>query len=324
MAERRRRRDDGQPVAHAFWSGTITFGLVSIPVGLFPANRSGGVSLRMLGPAGRPLTRRWVCPKEEREVPPDEVVRGREVEKGRWVLVSDEELEALEPRRSRDIDLREFVPAGAIPPIYFERAYFLAPAGQSTKAYGLLAAIMERSERAGIATFVMHGREYLVAILARHGILRAETLRFADEVRDPDALGLPDGKRASRADVQRMEKAIEAHAGAIDLRKELVDEAAAALRALADRKRKHEQDVVRVTAAGEPDEEPIDLVATIRASLQRRGGRAAAAPSRRGGGRRLETESRQALAARARRLGIAVRTRMTKAELVRAIRERAA
>src|SRR5690606_22010540 len=97
-----------------------------------------------------------------------------------FVVVTDEELEALAPEKSRDIDLRRFVDVGAIAPEMCERAYFLTPAGGSTKAYRLLAAAMERTGRAGIATFVMRGKEYLVAILAENGILRTETLRFAD------------------------------------------------------------------------------------------------------------------------------------------------
>src|SRR5207248_9487289 len=101
-----------------------------------------------------------------------------------------EEPAGLEPRQSRDIDLRQFVSADALDPLYFERAYYLAPAGDSPKAYTLLARIMERTKRAGIATFVMREREYLVALLAERGILRAETLRFADEVREPDEVGL--------------------------------------------------------------------------------------------------------------------------------------
>ena len=124
--------------ARAFWSGTISFGLVSVPVDLYPANRSVRASLRMLAPEGTPLSRRYYCPKEEREVSYEEIVRGREVD-GRWIVVTDEELEALEPRKSRDIDLRLFVDRAEIDPVFFDRAYYLAPAGESTKAYRLLA-----------------------------------------------------------------------------------------------------------------------------------------------------------------------------------------
>src|SRR5687768_2178685 len=214
---KKRKRDTDESAAaparsRSFWSGTITFGLVSIPVDLYSAHRPGRASLRMLSPDGTPLRRRYFCPKEGREVPAGELVRGYEVEPGEHVVVADEELEALEPRRSRDIDLTRFVPADEIDPMFFERGYVLAPAGESTKAYRLLAAIMEETGRAGIATFVMRGKEYLVAILAENGVLRAETLRFADEIRSPAAVGLPARSKPAEAAVRRAEKAIAAAA----------------------------------------------------------------------------------------------------------------
>src|SRR6185436_16804809 len=114
-----------------------------------------------------------------------------EIAKDKYVVVTDEELERLEPEKSRDIDLRHFVKAEEIAPMYFEHAYFLAPAGGSLKAYQLLAETMERKGRAGLATFVMRDKEYIVAILAENGILRAEILRFPDEIRTPKEIGLP-------------------------------------------------------------------------------------------------------------------------------------
>src|SRR5688572_7701271 len=107
--------------ARAFWSGTITFGLVSIPVNLFPATRSQGVSLRMVDEDGTPLARRYVCPKHEKELGWDEIVRGYEIEPDAFVVITDDELEGLEPRKSRDIDLRRFVPIDQLDPKFFER-----------------------------------------------------------------------------------------------------------------------------------------------------------------------------------------------------------
>ncbi len=180
-----------------FWSGVITFGLVSIPVNLLPANRQTRVSLRMLSPEGHPLSRRYYAPATGRELTDQQMVRGYEIEKDEYVVVTDEELERLAPERSRAIDLRQFVDAEQIPPLYFERAYFLVPGEASEKAYRLLATVMEKTKRAGIATFVMRGKEYLVAILAENGILRAETLRFSDEIRSPKDLGLPENGKGT-------------------------------------------------------------------------------------------------------------------------------
>jgi DNA end-binding protein Ku len=230
----------------AFWSGTISFGLISVPVNLFPANRRSSVSLRMLDEDGTPLRRRYYCPKHKRLVERDEIIRGHEVGDGEHVVVTDEELEAVLPGRSREIDLRRFVDASQIPPLFFERAYFLTPAGDSNKAYRLLAEVMERTGRAGIATFVMRNKEYLVAILAEDGILRAETLRFQDELRTPAAVGLADDPEVDEEEVARFEKAIADHAREGLALEEMEDESGFALRELASKKRKKNEDVVEV------------------------------------------------------------------------------
>ena len=261
-----------RPAPGALWSGTLSFGLISVPVQLFPANRNRSVSLRMLDEDGTPLRRRYYCPEHDRLVEPDELARGFEVEDGEFVVVTDEELDAVAPGRSREIDLKRFVDADQIPVIFFERAYFLTPRGDSNKAYRLLAEVMEETGRAGIATFVMRNREYLVAILAEGGILRAETLRFEGEIRDPARAGLGGDVEIDEAEAKRFGEAIEAHS-ADDLDPdELGDQDGEALRKLAERKRKRGTGVIEVPAASreEDDEafEEIDLLETIRLSLK--------------------------------------------------------
>ena len=128
-----------------------------------------------------------------------------EVGKGRFVVITDEELERLAPDKTRDIDLTKFVKQDSIPPLYFERGYFLTPDRGAEKAYKLLAEAMARDEQAGIATFVMRGKEHLVAIFSDRGILRAETMRFPDEVRSAKAIGLPETPKGSPATVKKFE-----------------------------------------------------------------------------------------------------------------------
>lgn len=210
---------------------------MSVPVALYPATRPRSVSLRMVDEHGTPLARRYVCSKEGKELDDDDLVRGYEVEKGKFVVVTDEELEALEPRKAREIDLQLFVPLDEIDPICLERAYFLPPAGGTAKAYRLLAAVMEKSGRAGIATFVMRAKEYLVAILAENGILRAETLRFEKEIRKPDDAGLPKRKKAPAAEVKKFAQALTRHSGKVDFH-EFLDERARRLEKLVAKKKK--------------------------------------------------------------------------------------
>jgi DNA end-binding protein Ku len=320
--------------ARSFWSGTISFGLVSVPVSLFPAQRSVRVSLRMLSPDGTPLKREYFDPDTGRSLDAGDIVRGYEVEPGQYVVVSDEELDALEPQKSRDIDLRLFVDRREIDPAYFDRAYFLVPAGESTKAYRLLAETMEAEDRAGIATFVMRGKEYLIAILAENGILRAETLRFADELRAPGEIGLPDPDKVKSASVKRFEAAIrKLHAKTFDP-EELHDQAAERLRELIEKKQAAGEDVrLSGTTTAEPSGDVIDLMEILKRSLAGEGERKEAkrAPAKRAAGRKggrkaapggdLDALSREELYERAKQLDIPGRSGMSKQQLVKALRE---
>lgn len=310
--------------ARGLWSGTITFGLVSVPVNLFPANRSSRVSLRMLSPSGHPLARRYFGQSGSSEVDRSEIVRAYETEDGELVPVTDEEMESLAPDKTRDIDLRRFVPAGAVDPFLFERAYFLAPAGESTKAYRLLAAAMEDTNRAGIATFVMRGKEYLVAIFAEGGILRAETLRFPDEIRPIEELDLP-AIDPPAARVAKMKKAIaKLKDDSLD-EQELRDAYAEKLLALVKRKAKRNEDVIEADEAEEPEGDVIDLMEVLKRSLA--GTDAAAKQPKRAPKRAasksaasdLADMSKEDLYERAKEMDIPGRSGMTKAQLIRAL-----
>jgi DNA end-binding protein Ku len=263
--------EDVSSGVRTFWSGAITFGLVSVPVSLLPANRPRTISLRMVDDDGHPLQRRYVCSKDGKELDWDEIVRGYEVKKGKFVVISDEELEAIEPRKSREIDLQVFVGQDEIDPMFFERAYYLVPSAGSTKAYRLLAEVMEKKERAGVATFVMRGKEYLVAIFAERGVLRAETLRFEDEVRKPEDVGLPKKSKVKPSAVSKFAQEITRHSGKVNFR-EFFDEYARRLEQLAEKKERRGVGVIKapVEAAASAEEggaEVIDLLQVLKQSL---------------------------------------------------------
>ncbi len=250
-----------------FWSGTLTFGLVSVPVNLFPANQSSRAPLRMLGPEGEPLTRKYYSEKTERDLDADELVRGYEIDKGKYVVVTDEELERLAPEKTRDIDLTRFVKKESIPPLYFERGYFLTPAANSEKAYKLLVEAMEKTGQAGIATFVMRGKEYLVAIFADHGLLRAETMRFPDEIRSPAEVGLPKQKKVPPATVRKFETLISKKSKANFSPTKLADEQTERLLKLVKKKQAKRSNVVRVESEEREEGNVIDLVQILKQSL---------------------------------------------------------
>ena len=242
-----------------------------MPVDLYPGNRSSRTPLRMLGPEGEPLSRHYYSQKTGDDLADDEMVRGFEYEKGKYVIVTDEELERLAPEQSRDIDLRKFVDLESIPPLYFDRSYFLAPSEGSEKAYKLLGETMAKSSLAGIATFVMRGKEYLVTIFPENGILRAETMRFKDELRTPKEVGLPNMKKVPAATVKKFENFIAKHSDKHLSLKELKDEKAEDLLKLVEKKRKQHKDVVEVE---EPEEREggkvVDLVEVLKRSLARK------------------------------------------------------
>ena len=250
-----------------FWSGTITFGLVSVPVDLYPGNRTNRAPLRMLGPNGEPLARRYYSEKTGRDLDDEDMVRGYEIDKDKYVVVTDEELERLAPEQSRDIDLRRFVDLQSIPPLYFDRSYFLAPSEGSEKAYKLLAETMQKSDLAGIATFVMRGKEYLVAIFPENGILRAETMRFADEIRSPKEVGLPEKKKLPAAAVKKFERIIAKHSDKHLSLKELKDERTEQLLKLVEKKRKQHKDVVEVEEPERDEGKVIDLMEVLKKKL---------------------------------------------------------
>jgi DNA end-binding protein Ku len=263
---------------HAFWSGSLSFGLVNVPVLVFPATRHSGVRLRMLSPKGALLERRFFCPQDGKDVAADEIVRGYELEDGSYIVVTDQELEALEPDKTREIDLREFVDLAEVAPAFLERGYYLTPLKEATKAYRLLADVMEKTRRAGIATFVMRDREYLVAIFAENGILCAETLRFHDEITSPEDIGLAKAVTVPRQRVAAFERAIDALSKKALAQEELVDQDTKSLRAVIDKKKRSGKDLIRTDwevadSDSEEDDGDIDLLATIRQSLRHAGKR---------------------------------------------------
>jgi DNA end-binding protein Ku len=258
----------------SLWSGTITFGLVSIPVDLLSAVRPRKTAMKLVDKSGHALGRQYHCSKEGKKLDNEELVRGYETDDGKMVVITDPEFESVAPEMSADIELRNFVPLEQIPSLYFQKPYFLAPAGKSAKAYHLLAATMERTGRVAIGSFVMRGHEYLVAIVSDHGVLRADTLRYADEIRTPEAIGLPAVEKISTTKVNAFLKAIEDSTHKQLDMSELQDLEAQALKDVVESKQKDKEDVIHPQGLEEEEAEPggaqiIDLMEVLRKSLSK-------------------------------------------------------
>jgi DNA end-binding protein Ku len=170
-------------MARAIWSGVISFGLVTIPVRLVSAVRQKEVHFRQLhGPDGGRIQYRRFCEKEDREVSFQDIVKGYEIARDEYVVITDEEIERLAPERTRRIDLDRFVDLGEIDPVYYDATYYLAPDEQGERPYRLLQEAMSQSRRVAIGKFVMRDKEHVVAIRPLDGALALQTLFYADEV----------------------------------------------------------------------------------------------------------------------------------------------
>ena len=255
---------------HSMGSGTISFGLVSIPVRLYAAAVSGGVSFNLLhARCGSRIRQQQVCPVCNVVVERGDLVRGYEFAKDQYVRFTDEEIKSLEGESSKVIDIAEFVPLTSVDPIYYEKTYYLGPDRGGEKAYRLLADAMAAAGRVALASFVMRGKESLVLVRPAGGGIMLHTMYFADEVRDFSEI-----ERGQSAKIQDRE---------VQLARRLIDELSTEEFAPAryeDHYRKRVLEVVNqkvegkeITASAPPEERTkvIDLMDALRASLEKRG-----------------------------------------------------
>jgi DNA end-binding protein Ku len=177
----------------AIWTGTLTFGLISIPVKLYAAAEEPVLDLDFLHAKDlKPIRYARVCTKEEREVPYEEIVRGYEYKEGEYVVVTEEDFARADLGKGKSIDLHEFTEEASIDPLLYKRPYFLEPDQHSDKAYALLAQALHTTGKVGIATMVMRGREMLCMLRSDKKHLYLIQLRFANELRSPKDLNVPD------------------------------------------------------------------------------------------------------------------------------------
>ena len=258
----------GDEVAlHVIWSGTVSFSLVAIPVQVVRAVEPGRVSFRMLHSKDySPLTRSLFCPKEERIVPPDEIIRGYEIGPDRYLLITDEELESVSPERSRTIEIVEFIDMKEVDPIYYDHPYYLVPSKGGEKSYRLLAEVMRRTNKAGLAKFVLGEREYLVAVKSTEGALVLITLHYREEIL-PDEDIFPKEEEIAAEEQSRIKGSINKMLADFnpgqyaDARREKIV-------ALLKQKAKEKAQVQAPEVEKEAGEGPADLIAALEESMR--------------------------------------------------------
>lgn len=298
----------------AIWTGAISFGLVNVPVGLYSATESRTIHFHQVQKGtNRRIRNKRVAEGTGREVDYEKIVKGYETDDGDLIIVTPEELESVEPTRSRTIEIEDFVELDDIDPIYFDKAYYLAPADEAKKPYALLRDAMESTGKIAIGRFVMRTKEYLAAIRTVDRALVLHTMHFGDEVRSADDLDVP-GK------VKLTDKERKIAGQLIDSLTTEFDPSA-----YEDRYRQRVADLVKQKAEGgdvvieqeEEPERPSDLMKALEASL----GDIREARTKRQRRRELEGLSKAELAKRAGQAGIEGRSQMSKDDLVAALAE---
>ena len=310
------------------WSGSISFGLVNVPVRLYSAVQEHKLQFHFVHEKDNsPIGYEKICKKEDKPVPDKEIVKAFEYRKGEYVYMEDEDFEAARIEGYKTIEITDFVPYEDIDPIFFAHTYFVGPGDGAEKTYSLLVKAMEDSELAAIAKYVMRDRQYLGALRIREGVITLEQLHFADEVRAVDEIK-PSRARVPKQELQMAQQLIESWTTEWKPEK-YKDTYRDALMEVIEAKRKGRE--IHPAAEVEEEEAP-DLMTALRESIDRskRGGarRRAGASSPNGGSTRksrrgLDSLSKTELDKRAKKAGIEGRSKMTKAELARAL-ERAA
>ncbi|MGH3080588.1 MAG: Ku protein [Gaiellaceae bacterium] len=245
------------------WSGTISFGLVSVPVRMYSATESKELRFNFLDRRDlTPIGYEKVRKDTGESVPADEVIRGFEIEKGQYVPIEDEDLDRLDIELTHSIDICDFVDLDEIDPIYFRKAYYLLPQEGAEKPYRLLVKALEETNKVGIAKVVIRNKQHLAALRAHDGVLVLETMYYADEIRQPETV---DGKgRLQKAEVEMAKSLVENLSDKFDPTK------------YDDSYRKELLQLIRAKAKGkklpEPKEEQegdvVDLMAALRESVE--------------------------------------------------------
>jgi DNA end-binding protein Ku len=258
-------------MARGLWSGTLAFGLVAVPVELVSAVRDRDVHFHEVDERGQRVEVKRTCSRDGREVAWEDVGHGYELD-GRLVVLSDEELAAAAPERTRTIEVEEFVPLEQIDPAHFDHPYYLLPQGGAegiTRAYRLLRDVMAEGEQVAIGRIVMRSREQLVAVRERDGLLALSTMLFADEIRDPSEIdAVPADRRSAprRREVDQALSVIDAMTRDFDPSRYEDCHRSRLLRLIGKKRRGGEVEIPDV----EPEPDPVpDLMAALEASLGR-------------------------------------------------------
>jgi DNA end-binding protein Ku len=252
----------------AIWSGSVSFGLVNVPVKLVSATSPKDVRFNQLHDKdGGRIQQKRVCSLDEEEVPFEHIVKGYDLGGGRYVVIEPEELAGLDPAATRTIDIEEFVDLADIDPVYYERSYYLVPDGRAEKPYALLVETMTRTGKVAVGRFVLRTKQYLATLRARDGVLVLSTMLFEDEVIPTGELEVPTTKKTAPTDreIKMATQLVESLSAPFEPSK-YTDDYREKVLALIEAKADGE--VIAHPEAPAPAAPVVDLVAALEASLE--------------------------------------------------------
>ncbi len=256
----------------AIWKGSISFGLVNIPIALYPATRKEELKFRLLRLTDHsPVNYKRVAEKDGKEVPWDQIVKGYEYEKGRWVTLSEEDFEKVQIESTHSVEITDFVEQAQINPKFFYKPYFLEPQKGGEKAYALLHRALTKAGKVGVAKVAIQKREYLAAVKPDGLFLILELMHFAHEVLEPESLNSAGDKEVSAKELQMANALIEAMTTEWDPTKYKDQYQAAVMKMIEDKVNQRAPAAKPQAARALPN--VVDMVAVLQESLQRAGSR---------------------------------------------------
>lgn len=259
-------------MARAIWKGSISFGLVNIPIALYPATRREEFKFRLLRKSDlSPVNYKRVAEKDGKEVPWDQIVKGYEYEKGKYVILKDEDFQRVDLEATQTVDIQDFVQQEEIDPIFFYKPYYLEPQKGGDKAYALLRDALKNSGKVGIAKVVIKTREYLAGVKPEDGVLVLELMHFADELADPGKLHIPKETEVGKREMNMAESLIDSMSSKWNPEKYKDDYREALMEVIEEKVEAGGKEIEEKPKKAPKPTKVIDLVSVLQKSLEQTG-----------------------------------------------------
>ena len=270
-------------MARAIWKGSISFGLVNIPIALYPATRREELKFRLLRQSDlSPVNYKRVAEKDGKEVSWDQIVKGYEYEKGKYVVLKDEDFERVDLEATQTVDIQDFVDQEEIDPMFFYKPYYLEPQKGGDKAYALLRDALKHSGKVGIAKVVIKTRQYLAGVKPEDGALVLELMHFADELADPGKLHVPKKTEVGKREMNMAKSLIDSMSSKWNPEKYKDDYREALMEVIEEKVEAGGKEIEEKPKKAPKPTKIIDLVSVLQKSLEQTGGKKKATAKSRG------------------------------------------